>query len=105
MKTRQKDKFGPAFGKFLNDPQFKKDYDTEFKEFALSELLLTLMESDSKSVRKLAELAGISPTTIQNIRSGKKKDVKLSNFVSIVEACGYGLEIVKGEKRIPVHVD
>lgn len=97
MKTTQKNKFGSAFDKFLTDPEFKKDYNKEFKEFALSELLLALMESDGKSVRKLAELAGISPTTVQNIKSGKNEDMKLSNFVNIVNACGYTLKIEKGE--------
>ena len=97
MKTIQKNKLGSAFDKFLDDPEFNKDYDQEFKEFALSELLLTLMENDGKSVRKLAELAGISPTTVQNIKSGKNADIKLSNFMSIIKACGYTLKIEKGE--------
>ena len=102
MKTKQENKFGSAFDKFLDDPEFKKDYDKEFKEFALSELMLALMEDDRKSVRKLAELAGVSATAIQDLRSGKAKDVKFKNFLSIVHACGYGLELVKGEKRIPL---
>ncbi len=95
MKTKDKKKFGPTFDKFLKDPEFKKDYDKEFKELALSELLHALMENDGKSVRKLAELAGISPTTIQNVKSGKSDDIKLSNFLSIVKACGYEMRIVK----------
>lgn len=103
MDKKTKNKLGSAFDKFINDPEFKKDYDKEFKEFALSELMLALMDDDSKSVRKLAEMAGVSPTTIQNLRSGKKVDVKFKNFLSIVEACGYGLELVKGDKRIPLH--
>ena len=100
MDKKTKNKFGSAFGKFLDDPDFKKDYDKEFKEFALSELLMTLMDNEKQSVRKLAELAGISPTTIQNIKSGKNSDVKLSNFLNIIEACGYRLELVKGEKSL-----
>lgn len=103
MDKKTENKFGPAFDKFINDPEFSKDYDNEFKEFALSELMLALMEDDGKSVRKLAEMAGLSPTAIQDLRSGKAKDVKFSNFISIVEACGYGLELVKGDKRIPLH--
>ncbi len=103
MKTRDDKRFGSFFDKWKDDPEYKKDYDIEFREFALSELMLALMEDDSKSVRKLAEMAGVSPTTIQNLRSGKKTDVKFKNFLSIVEACGFGLELVKGDKRIPLH--
>ncbi len=103
LKTKTKNKLGPAFDGFLSSPDFTKDYEKEFKEFALSELMLAIMEDDGKSVRKLAELSGLSPTAIQNMRSGKVKDVKIGNFISIAEACGYELELVKGKKRIPLH--
>ena len=41
----------------MRDPSFKKEFDAQYKEFALSELLLSLMEGDSTSVRKLAKAA------------------------------------------------
>lgn len=103
MEKNNESRLGPVFDKWKTDQVFKKDFDNEFKEFALSEFMLALMEDDNKSVRKLAELAGLSPTAIQDLRSGKAKDVKFKNFLNIVEACGYGLELVKGEKRIPLH--
>ena len=64
MKKKDENRFGSVFDKWKNDPEFKKDYDKEFKEFALSELMLAMMEEDKKSVRKLAELAGVSSTAI-----------------------------------------
>ncbi len=103
MVKKNENRLGPVFDKWKTDPKYKKDFDKEFREFALSELMLALMEDGKKSVRKLAELAGLSPTAIQDLRSGKAKDVKFKNFLNIVEACGYGLELVKGEKRIPLH--
>ena len=103
MKKESKNRFGPVFDKWMNDPEFRKDYDKEFREFALSELMLTLMEGDRKSVRKLAELAGLNPSTIQDLRSGKSKDVGLKNFIRIAEACGYSLELVKDKNRVPLH--
>ncbi|MDN5215571.1 hypothetical protein QQ020_26070 [Fulvivirgaceae bacterium BMA12] len=92
-----------TFEREMQDSKFKEAYDKEFREFALSELMLALMEDDKKSVRKLAEMAGLSPTAIQDLRSGKAKDVKFKNFISIIEAMGYGIELVKGKKRIPIH--
>jgi|GEM_PF-878365 len=103
MEQRVKDKFGPAFHQWLNNDDFEKKFDIEMKEFSLSELLLAIMDEDQKSVRKLAEMAGISTSSLQDLRSGKSKDVKLSNFLNIVDACGYGIELVKGEKRIAFH--
>ena len=100
---KKKAKILTTFEREMQDPDFKKAYDEEFKEFALSELMLALMEDDKKSIRKLAEMAGLSPTAIQDIRSGKTKDVGLKKFIRIAEACGYSLELVKDKNRIPLH--
>ena len=86
----------------MQDPKRKAAFDLEYKQFALSELMLALMTNDEKSVRKLAKEAGLSPTVIQNIRSGKQKDIKLENFKNIVKACGYNIVLEKGTERIPV---
>jgi DNA-binding Xre family transcriptional regulator len=104
MKTKNNEQFGTFFDKWKGEPEYEKDYNKELQEFALSELLLAMMADESKSVRGLAELAGLSPATIQNLRSGKKKDLKLSNFLSIIMSCGFEVELVKGEKRIPLHL-
>ncbi len=99
MVKKSENSLGSVFDKWKADPAFKKDFDKEYQEFALSELMLALMENDKKSVRKLAELVGLSPTAIQDLRSGKAKDVKFKNFLNIVEACGFGIELVKGGKK------
>ena len=103
MAKKREKRLGSVFHKWKTDPVFKKDFDKEYQEFALSELMLALMEDDKKSVRKLSEIVGLSPTAIQDLRSGKSQDVKFKNFLNIVEACGFGLELVKGDKRIPLH--
>lgn len=103
MDQKTKNKFGSIFQQWINDADFEAKLDEELKEFSLSELLLAIMEEDQKSVRKLAEMAGVSPSSVQDLRSGKAKDVKLKNFLNIVDACGYGVELVKGKKRIPLH--
>lgn len=102
MDQKTKNKFGSVFQQWIDDPGFEKELDEEFKEFSLSELLLAIMDEDQKSVRKLAEMAGVSPSSVQDLRSGKAKDVKLKNFLNIIDACGYGIQLVKGERRIPL---
>jgi len=91
--------------KWLQDPDIRQEYEATKKEFLLSELFFALMEKDHKSVRQLAKEAGISPSVIQNIRAGKQEDIKLTNFISIAEACGYHLELVsdRSKRRIPLH--
>jgi DNA-binding Xre family transcriptional regulator len=86
----------------MKNSRFKKAFDKSYKEFLLSELLIAIMEEDEISVRDLAKEAGLSPTIIQKIRSGKQDDLKISNFVSIVKACGYKVILEKNDERIEI---
>ncbi len=83
----------------MKNAKFKKAFDKSYKEFLLSELLIAIMEKDEKSVRKLASETGISPTIIQNIRSGKQENLKVTNFVAIAHACGYKVVLEKNDDR------
>ena len=96
--------------KFLENPKQKKLFEKEHKELLLSELIIALMEEDQISVRKLAKAAGISPTMIQALRSGKKENLTLSTIASIAQALGYAAFLTlkkKGEKQrvMPLHAD
>jgi len=93
-----------TFDEIMSNPERRKKFDASYKEFVLSELLISLMEEDKKSVRALAKEAGISPTIIQDIRSGNKSNVTLKTFSSIIKSVGYKLYIKKGKKQIPVEV-
>lgn len=86
----------------MENDKFKKAFNQRYKEFLLSELLIAIMEKDDKSVRKLATETGISPTIIQNIRSGKQENLKVSNFVAIAHACGYKVVLEKNNDRFEV---
>lgn len=91
-----------TFEREMKNAKFKKAFDESYKELVLSELLVTAMEEDNKSVRELAKEVHLSPTLIQNIRSGKQDDLKFKNFISIFHACGYDVVLEKGNKRIPL---
>jgi transcriptional regulator with XRE-family HTH domain len=91
-----------TFEREMKNSKFKKAFDKSYKEFLLSELLIAIMEKDDKSVRKLAKETGVSPTIIQNIRSGKQENLKVSNFVSIAHACGYKVILEKNDDRFEI---
>lgn len=91
-----------TFDKWMADPEIKEHFDRGYKNFVLSELILALMDNDRKSVRELAKEAGLSPTVIQNLRSGKQQDIKVKNFVSIAHACGYHLFLANEQEKILV---
>ena len=69
-------------------PKELKQFNEEHKELLLSELLLAAMQQDEVSVRKLAKLAGISPTVVQAMRSGTKKDFSMQSFFKVLKGLG-----------------
>lgn len=70
-------------------PKEKRTFDKEYKDLLISELLLAVMEQDEISVRKLAKLAGVSPTVVQAMRSGVKKDFSMQSFFKILKGLGF----------------
>ena len=83
-------KIKSTFDKFIESlsPQERKKYDEEYREFILSELILAAMAKDNISVRKLAKMAGVSPTIVQAMRSGSRKDFSMQSFFKILKGLG-----------------
>ena len=90
-------KFLSTYERIAQDPSRKKRIDKEYQELLLSELIIALMEEDHVSVRKLAETAGLSPSIIQDIRSGKKDNLTLRSFENIISALGYSIVLEKSQ--------
>ena len=99
---KKKSKQLSTFEREMQDAKFRAAFEKEYQEFALQELLASMSEDDEKSVRVLAKEAGLHPNAIQNLRSGKTTDIKLTSFLKIARAHGYELELVKGKDHIPV---
>jgi len=91
-----------TFEREMQDAKFKAAFEQEYEEFAIQELLAAMSQGDEKSVRALAKAAGLHPNAIQNLRSGKTTDIKLSSFLKIASAYGFALKLVKGKVHIPL---
>ena len=80
-----------TYDEFVNalSPKEKRAFEEEYKEFVLSELLLAIMAQDEISVRELAKMAGVSPTVVQAMRSGTKKDFNLQSFLKVLKGLGF----------------
>lgn len=87
----------------MQDKKFKAAYENHYKELLFSELLISIMENDEKTVRSLAKEAGVSASVIQDLRSGKQQDIKLSNLIRIVEKLGYKVVLQKGDEALTIH--
>ena len=80
-----------TYDKFIEklSPQEKKEFDQEYKDLLLSELILAAMTQDEISVRELAKMAGVSPTVVQAMRSNTRSNYSLETFSKILKSLGY----------------
>jgi DNA-binding Xre family transcriptional regulator len=95
----KKEKTLSTYEELMQDPEFEKIYKKSYLELVLSELILAIMSEDNISIRSLAKQAGISPTIIQEIRSGKKDNINLRTFSNLLDALGYDIVLEKRKKE------
>ena len=86
------------------NPVEKKAFDEEYKELLLSEMILAAMEEDHVSVRRLAKLAGVSPTIVQSMRSGIKKDFNMGSFLKVLNGLGFKVLIERNGQQFPLNL-
>ena len=82
-----------TYEEFIQDDAQRILLEKECKELLISEFMHAAMAKDAISVRRLAKEIGISPTTIQELRSGKHTNVTLDTLAKILDALGYQLAI------------
>lgn len=95
-----KKKSKSTYEEFIEDPEQKELLDKEYNDLLISELLTAIMYDDHVSVRKLALAAGISPSIIQALKSGKKTNVTMGTLSKILDAIGY--DIILLPKNLPI---
>ena len=99
MKKPIKKKKLSTYEEMILNPKVKKDLDTGYKELVISELVLALMQEDHVSVRMLAKEAGLSPTTIQELKT-KNKLPNMKTFFKIMDHFNLRVTIQKENGQI-----
>ena len=99
MKKNKNDKPNSTFERLMLDPKWKAGFEKGYEKFLISELLIEAMEDNKISVRKLAQKAGVSPTIIQNMRSGKSSNISLNTLAPILSALHYKIKFEKEAAR------
>jgi DNA-binding Xre family transcriptional regulator len=89
-----------TFDRILKDPKRRRKFEGKYRSFLLSEVIHGLMEQEGKSVRELAQEVGISPSVIQDVRSGGRTNMTLRNFLGIVSALGGQVAVRKGNEEM-----
>ena len=82
----------------------RKAFDSEVRKMALSELILAAMEEDSVSVRKLAKIAGVSPTIVQDMRSGKRDEFAVKSMLKILDSLGFKVLLERNGEITPLDI-
>ena len=72
----------------MASPTFKAAFENEEAALEVSEFLAKQMAEQEISVRKLAVLADVSPTVIQGIRTGTRRNIEYSTLKAIMIALG-----------------
>jgi DNA-binding Xre family transcriptional regulator len=92
-KPKDKKIIKSSYEELIEDPKQKELFEQEYQEILISELLIAVMEKDDLSVRRLAKAAGVSPTIIQELKSGKRTNITLNTFNRVLNTIGYQVTI------------
>ncbi|WP_243397171.1 helix-turn-helix domain-containing protein [Leptospira kmetyi] len=84
----------------MQNPKRRKSFNKKYTEFFLSEMVSELMEQERISVRELADKTNLSPTVIQDIKSGKRDNPTFNSLISVIEALGAEIVFKKGNKEL-----
>lgn len=79
-----KSKKKSTFDRLMSNSERRKSFDKGYNDFLLSEIIAESMQSKHLSVRTLARQSGLSPTIIQEIKSGKKKNLTLGSVSTLL---------------------
>jgi hypothetical protein len=84
-----------TFDREMKDPIFRAAYIRESAMLEVSEFLATQMTEQAITVRALAALASVSPTVVQGIKSGRRKNIEYTTLKALTVALGYNIMFTK----------
>ncbi len=84
-----------TFDREMKDPAFRAAFDKESVALEVSEFLAKQMAEQEISVRTLAARASVSPTVVQGIKSGKRKNIEYTTLKALTHALGYQIRFKK----------
>ena len=93
MKGRNRDV--STFDHEMEDPKFRISVEREEAALEVSEFMAREMAQQDLSVRRLSARSGISPTVIQGIKTGKRKNIEYTTLRPLVSALGFRITFKK----------
>jgi DNA-binding Xre family transcriptional regulator len=90
-----------TFEREMKSPSFRAALEREEALLDVSEFIARQMAEQDLTVRKLASLASVSPTVIQGIRAGTRKNIEYATLKAILGALGCEISFKK-TRRVSV---
>lgn len=94
----KKDRRESTLEREMKSPAFRAAFEKEYAALEVSEFLAKQMEVQEISVRALAERASVSPTVVQGIKSGKRKNIEYTTLKALTVALGYQIMFKRSAK-------
>lgn len=91
---------GTTLDVFLSNEKRRKTFQADLADEVFSEMFYALMEDDGISVRKLAKLAGVSPTTVQTLKTAGVQHTTIGTLASVLAPFGVSIAFQKKGKTI-----
>jgi DNA-binding Xre family transcriptional regulator len=76
----------------IKNAAFRAAFEKESAALQVSEFLAKQMAEQKISVRTLAARVSVSPTVVQGIKSGKRKNIEYTTLKALTFALGYQIE-------------
>lgn len=105
LKNKETKEIETTYDKFLKtlNKKEKVEFDKEYQQLLLSEKIIASMQKNKISMNKIAKDTGLSPKTIQRIKTGQKTDITMDTFFKIMSALGYTVSIKKNEDQFSIN--
>lgn len=81
-------------------PQEKREYQQDYIELSLNELLHEAMQTTNINVRELAKISGVSSNSISDILKDEKEEVNMRHIVALLNSLGYKFFVEKNGETI-----
>ena len=91
-------KFSDLKKKWMEDPEFRKEYDALAPEFDVSEMLVSMRRQGQLTQEQMAERLHTTQSAVARLESGKQ-DPKLSMLRAYADAAGVDLVIAFRPKQ------
>ncbi len=81
-------------------PHDKREYQQDYIQLSMNELLHEAMQKNDINIRKLAKISGVSSDSISDILKDTKEEVNMRHIIALLNSLGYKFFVEKNGEAI-----